>query len=307
MNHVFGPVRSRRLGMSLGVDLVPWKTCSLDCAYCECGITTEKTSELKQWVDIQEVLSELDEFLKENKNINFVTLSGSGEPLLHSDAGKVIDFVRNNYPEIKTAILTNSTTLHIPGVIDSIMNAHLIMPSLDAVSEDVFIKLNRPADGITADMVIEGISLLVKQFRGEIRLEIFLADGINNTEAELSKLAETVKKLGIRNVQLNSLDRPGALPWVKPLSGKQLLEAAAYFENPEIITRNWNKSDTSTRQDNPLPIIISGLKRRPQTLQDIMAVTGFDEYDAEKIMELALRSGSVKTKLIDGTVFYTVE
>ena len=138
--YIFGPILSRRLGISLGVDLVPHKTCSLDCVYCECGKTTDLTIEQKEYVKFKDVKKELEHFWNHNDDPDYITFSGSGEPSLNSKLGKVIEFIKTQKPYIKTAVLTNSTLFDDPDVRQSLLKAELVIPSLDAVSNKAFIK-----------------------------------------------------------------------------------------------------------------------------------------------------------------------
>ncbi|MBW1824631.1 MAG: radical SAM protein [Deltaproteobacteria bacterium] len=143
MNYVFGPVLSRRLGFSLGVDLVPFKTCSLDCIYCQLGKTTHKTIERQAYVSPDSVISEVKEVLKQNQKIDYITFSGSGEPTLNLHLGKIITRVKE-ITDIPVAVLTNGTLLHLESVRDELMTADLVVPSLDTVSQELFCEINRP-------------------------------------------------------------------------------------------------------------------------------------------------------------------
>lgn len=303
MKHIFGPVVSRRLKRSLGVDLVPFKTCTLDCAYCECGLTDNQTLEIKEWVSTNEVIAELKDWLCANEPPDYITLAGSGEPTLHSGIGVIIDFIKDNYPAVKVAILTNTTLCHLDEVINRIKRADLILPSLDAVSEDVFQKINRPLPGLSAALVIEGLSKLVSNFTGELWLEIFLSDGINNTDEELFKLSKVVSDLGIKTVNINSLDRPAALPWVKLLTPDQLAHAASWFDNAIIITRG-QSSVSSLRPKDLTGAIIASLRRRPQTAEDLSSSLGVDVPEITSIVEKFIASGHIHKQTVNGLIFY---
>jgi wyosine [tRNA(Phe)-imidazoG37] synthetase (radical SAM superfamily) len=141
---LFGPVPSRRLGISLGVDLVHHKTCSLNCVYCECGATTHLTTKRKEYVSVDQVKSELVDYLSRNKTIDFITFSGSGEPTLNDGIGDVIHFLKSDYPQYNVALLTNSTLFHQLAVRRQIKDADVVMASLDAASEAQFRQVNRP-------------------------------------------------------------------------------------------------------------------------------------------------------------------
>ncbi|MGI6685920.1 MAG: radical SAM protein [Bacillota bacterium] len=233
----YGPVHSRRLGRSLGVDVIPLKTCSLDCVYCECGATNSLTLERKEYFPTNDIINSLDSILKEKSDLDYVTFAGSGEPTLHTGLGKIINFIKEKYPQFKVAVLTNATLLNDPVVIQDVAKADLIVPSLDAVSMEAFQKINRPAENITPETIISGIQNLKNNFTGEIWLEIFIIPGINDDEKELALFKDTINKLGIKKVQLNTLDRPGAVNWLKPVSKEYKEEIAAKLGNVEIVNR----------------------------------------------------------------------
>ncbi|WP_089609887.1 radical SAM protein [Dehalobacterium formicoaceticum] len=233
----YGPVRSRRLGRSLGVDVMPHKTCSLDCIYCECGATSLLTLERKEYLPTQEIIDDLDQYLKKGPELDYITFAGSGEPTLHSGLGKIINFLKEKYPQFKVAVLTNATLLNDPMVIDDLQKADLVVPSLDGVSTQAFEKMNRPAANITPETIISGIKNLKENFSGEIWLEIFIIPEINDSEEELALFKETIEKLGIKKVQLNTLDRPGAVEELKPVSQEYKDEIAQKLGQVEIVNR----------------------------------------------------------------------
>ena len=142
--HLFGPVPSRRLGLSLGIDPIPYKTCSFDCVYCECGATTKLTAARKEYIPVDEIISELDSFLSSNPTLDYITFSGSGEPTLNIGIGRVISYLKKNFSQYKIAVLTNSSLFSDPEVREELLLADVIMPSLDAVSENVFQKITDP-------------------------------------------------------------------------------------------------------------------------------------------------------------------
>ena len=142
--YLFGPVFSRRLGISLGVDLVPHKVCSLNCIYCEAKATSNLTLQRKEYVSFSKIIAELTEFLKTNPPLDFITFSGAGEPLLNNKISEIIAFLKTNFPQYKLALITNSTLLSDENIRNEIKNIDLLLPSLDAVSSDVFKKINRP-------------------------------------------------------------------------------------------------------------------------------------------------------------------
>ena len=183
MSQIFGPVPSRRLGFSLGVDTIPFKTCSLDCIYCQLGRTTNKTIERKEYIAGENILREIEEILKRKKKIDYITFSGSGEPTLNSRMEEMITQIKR-LTSIPVAILTNGTLLYQPRMREELMEADLVIPSLDAVSEEVFEKINRPHHKLKINEVIKGINTFSQEFRGKIWLEIMLVKGVNDFPGE---------------------------------------------------------------------------------------------------------------------------
>lgn len=205
MKYIYGPVKSRRLGYSLGISLVPYKFCNLDCVYCQAGPTTEKTTERSGYIKIEEIVVEVRNFLtkKGRGKVDYITFSGSGEPLLNIEIGRLIKEIRK-LTDKKIALITNSTLLIDAGLREEILGLDLIVPSLDAASQEVFEKIDRPHPGIKIEQVIEGLVCLRREFKGEIWLEIMLIKGLNDLGQELSLLKEAVEKIKPDKIQLNS-------------------------------------------------------------------------------------------------------
>ncbi|MFA6235429.1 MAG: radical SAM protein, partial [Bacteroidota bacterium] len=224
--HLFGPVSSRRLGISLGIDLTPQKACTLNCVYCECGKTDVLTLERKEYVPTAEVIDELRHCLSERPELDAVTFSGSGEPTLHSGVGEIITFLKREFPRYRVVMLTNSTLLHLPEVREALMPADLVVPSLDAVSEGVFRRINRPNHALTSAGLIDGLTTFCDAFENEIWLEVFIIPGVNDTPEELALFRTVFGRLRVDRIQLNSLDRPGAVDWIEPMPRENLVALA---------------------------------------------------------------------------------
>ena len=183
--YLFGPVPSRRLGISLGIDLVPMKTCSLNCIYCECGSTTNLTLARREYVPLAEVKAEFLHYMSNHPKPDYITFSGSGEPTLNSFIGEAIHFIGSHETGIPVAVLTNGTLLFDSQVRDELKPASVVMPSLDAATDKVFVKINRPHPRLPVERMIDGLVQFRKEFQGQIWLEIFIVPGINDTEPEL--------------------------------------------------------------------------------------------------------------------------
>lgn len=306
MKYLFGPVNSRRLGISLGVDLVPYKTCSLNCVYCECGDTTDLASAPAEYVPTDGVIAELDAYLASSPRLDVITFSGSGEPTLHSGIGRIIGHIKDRYPHYRVAVLTNGTMLRDPAVRRSILRADIVAPSLDAVSRSAFERICRPGAGITPQDVIRGLIEFRKEFRGTLSLEIFIVPGVNDTPDELALLREACVMIAPDRVQINSLDRPGAAGWVRPLGRAELDSIAEYFRPlpVEVIGKPAARGPAETKADNMVKEIVSILRRRPSTVEDLRTALGADEEELGAALRSMVDAGTVTVERLDRGDFY---
>jgi len=229
--YVFGPIASRRLGVSLGVDLVPAKTCCQDCIYCEAKATTCHTIERRSYVDIHRVLKELDETLKTIPRPDFITFSGAGEPTLNADIGRVIAFIKSHYPECKVCLLTNGMLLGDAQVQKDVADADMVIPSLDASNEEEYQAVNHPVAGETLAKLVSGLVAFRQNSVMKIALEIFVAPGINESPASIDRFAELVKRIAPDAIQLNTLDRPGVVKDLLPAPPETLEKFRKALEN----------------------------------------------------------------------------
>ena len=308
-NHLFGPVASRRLGLSLGVDLVPSKICNLNCVYCECGPTRQTTNERREYVQASAVIAELNDFLSSSPKIDFVTVTGSGEPTLNTGLGKVISHLKNEFSVYKTALLTNGTLLAAPDVREAALRFDYVLPSLDAVSDTVFASINRPNQELHNSAIIRGIADFARTFRGILWLEVFIVPGVNDTDSELTLLKEAALAIKPARVQLNTLDRPGATDSVTPASGKHLAEIAAFFKPlpVEIVSRQY-VSHAETHATVELEAgVISLLRRRPSTVEDLAIASGCSINEIAGLLSRLEREGSVSFETVNNLQFYKMK
>lgn len=207
MKYIYGPIKSRRLGLSLGLSLSPNKICNLDCIYCQWGSVGQTVPERKEYAKVSEIVLELKSWIQNNsqefKELKFVTLSGLGEPTLNTCIGELIDQARA-LTGASIAVITNSTLLGDPLVRQGILKADLIVPSLDAVQEQIFKQIDRPDRGIKLNEIIEGLVALRKEFSGKIWLEIMLVKGINDAPNHIEELKKVIQRINPDRVQLNS-------------------------------------------------------------------------------------------------------
>lgn len=294
--YVFGPVPSRRLGVSLGIDLVEAKTCNLNCIYCECGGNARTYSERSDYVDIEVVKGELLSAL-EDVNPDYITFSGSGEPTLNKSIGKLIEWVKENTPH-KVAVITNSTTLNLEGVVEELKSADVIMPSLDAVSEENFLQMNRPHPTLKATDILEGLRKLSREYEGKVYLEVFITAGVNDTQEELERFGDYLREIKVDGVQLNTLARPGAVGWIKPATFERLQEIKTYFENRgiggvEIIKKYKKRSQLEGYSKENESLILNMLSKRPYTLEELEGVVGKELHKYLEILEAENKVKSV--------------
>jgi wyosine [tRNA(Phe)-imidazoG37] synthetase (radical SAM superfamily) len=302
---VFGPVVSRRLGMSLGVDLVPMKTCSFNCIYCQLGKTQCTTVERRRFSDPEKLVAEVSEVLGSRRDIDYVTLSGSGEPTLELRIGEIVHRLKS-VSDKPIAILTNGSMFTNADVREAVLEADLIAPSLDAATEAVFRKVNRPHESVTLDTLVAGLENLRREYTGAIWLEVMLLKCVNDDETHLRKLARLVERIRPDRVQLNTAVRPPADVNVEPLD-QQEMETARRIFGPETEIIADVEPDLrhaeATRQHETA--IISLASRRPVTAQEVSVAAGTHPAETAKLLAALERQGKLRREVHGGKTFYT--
>lgn len=299
--YIFGPVPSRRLGRSLGVDLVPYKTCTYDCIYCQLGRTTNKTMQRKEWVPIDAVMKQLKARL--NSNPDYITLSGSGEPTLFSALDKLI-FKIKGITDIPVAVLTNGSLFWLPQVRGALKLADLVIPSLDAGSSRIFQYVNRPHKNITFTKMLEGLVKFRNEYKGNYWLEVFILAGVTTPEREINRLKTHISTICPDKVQVNTVSRPPAEDFAEPVPQKQL-EAIAkqFYKNAEVIADYHGvhkQQDFLARRKDVLAL----LKRRPCTLGDITAGIGLHRNEVVKYLQELHSEGKIEATTQDNRLYY---
>jgi len=291
-SYIFGPVPSRRLGLSLGVDLVPRKLCTLDCVYCQVGRTTDKRTERADFVPVADVLAELAETLPRVPRPDYITLSGSGEPTLNARLGEVIDGVRR-LTDVPVAILTNGTLLGDPAVRRECAKADLVVPSLDAGDEETFQRVNRPAAGLTLEGLVEGLAALRREFAGQMWLEVFFVAGVNDGDEQVAKIARLIDRIGPDRVQLNTATRPTAEAGVGAVSPERLAEIARQLGPRAEVVAGFAAQRTTRESEIREDQVLAMIRRRPVTADDIAAGLGAHPNEVAKAVGHLLESGAV--------------
>jgi len=305
--YLYGPVPSRRLGRSLGIDLVPHKICTYDCIYCQIGKTTDKTLVRKEYVPAGEILEEVRRFLKEEISaIDHLSLSGSGEPTLNSRIGSIIEEIKA-ITSIPVAVITNGSLLYEEEVRQDLLQADIVLPSLDAVSREVFDKVNRPLSGFSIDKVIEGLVEFRKVYKGQIWLEILFCKGINDSEEELLKMEKAIERIQPDLIHLNTVVRPPSEKWVVPLDQKEMERIKTFFGEKASIISEFDRHPSSILERDIKEEILKILRRRPLSLSDLSKGMGIPRNELDRYLEPLTREGKIQTRIFDDSIYYEIK
>ena len=306
--HIFGPVISRRLGLSLGVDLIPFKTCSYNCVYCECGPTTLHTITRQEFFPVKDVIAELRNVLASRPHLDSITLAGSGEPTLSLSMGRVITFVKNEYPEYTLSVLTNGSLLIDRAVRAELASADRVIPTLTSVSQETFERIHRPHPSLRIEEIITGMVQFQKTYSGALWLEVFVIPGLNTTPEELAGLKGAIERIHPDRVQLNTVDRPPAEGWVQAAPDAELERVRQLLGVSDIktISRKLPVSRATKVNTEADDLIHSTLCRRPSTMEDLVRTTGLSGGEVAKILGVLEREGVVTSQRGKRGVFYTI-
>ncbi|MCQ1537486.1 radical SAM protein [Methanocalculus taiwanensis] len=284
--HIFGPVSSHRLGRSLGIDLIPYKTCSYNCVYCECGETTNQIIERSTFIPEDEVMNELRSILSTHPDLDSVTFAGSGEPTLSLSIGNVIAMVKDEFPGYTISVLTNGSLLSRPDVRSELLAADRVIPTLTSAKQETFEAIHRPHASLSIDAIIKGMEEFRREYRGEIWLEVFIIPGINTTDEELTLLRDAIEEINPDRVQLNTLDRPAPESWVEAASEADLNSIRDHLgkERVEMINLSPAGTQSAAVMGEEKEMISAMLSRRPSTIEDIITLTGMSGGEVAKIL-----------------------
>ncbi len=300
---LYGPVPSRRLGYSLGIDLIPLKTCTYNCVYCQLGKTTNQTVKQKRYVQPDKVLKELSHFLNLKTRIDYITLSGSGEPTLNSGIGMLIRKIKR-ITKIPVAVVTNSSIIYKNNVQKNLLNADVIMPTLTSVQERTFKRIHRPAPGITAKLIIDGLTKFRKKYKGKIWLEIMIIKGINDSKKEIVALKKVIHKIQPDKIQLNTVVRPPTEEFASPISRVRLNQIKKVLGRKCEVIAEFKESENFLRANNKKTIVLQYLQRRPGTLIDLNSSLGINQNELIKYLNDLMRTKKVIKRRYRGKIFY---
>lgn len=305
---VFGPVLSKRLGNSLGIDVIPHKTCSYNCIYCQLGSEENTITDLTNYYSVDEIIYELKEALLNNKNIDYITFTGSGEPTLYKDLKKLIYEIKQ-ITDIPVCIITNGSLLYKQEMRSNLLLADLIIPSLDAGNEETFKLIDNPNKKIDFDKMVEGLIEFKKVFKGKYWLEIFLLKDINDNEDELDDIIKIVKKINPDRIQLITATRRVANEKAKALSDEELKKIKKYFNSkcdieidiPNISENHKGNTRILTEDD-----IVNFLIRQPDTAYIIAKSFNKNERKVKELLDLLIKKNKVREEIVNGVVSYAV-
>jgi wyosine [tRNA(Phe)-imidazoG37] synthetase (radical SAM superfamily) len=302
MTTIFGPVPSRRLGRSLGIDVIPPKTCSYDCVYCESGPTTHLTVKRQAFVDPHAVIQDLlAYFLEHPESADVLTFSSAGEPTLYEPIGELIREIKRQFRPLPLVVLTNGSLLWDPKVRDALLSADRVVPSLDAVTEEVFQSLNRPHPGLDPALILEGLKAFRKDFRKQLHIEVMLVAGLNDHPEELKKIRSVIDSLGPDQVELNTVVRPPADPDSRGLSAAEMEAVRGSFpaDKTEIIGRF--KGFRGIERDlNIDRRVLDMVRRRPCTVEEMAASLGVPLDELKQTITELIEKEHITRQIFEG-------
>jgi wyosine [tRNA(Phe)-imidazoG37] synthetase (radical SAM superfamily) len=255
-------------------------------------------------VPVDEILSELKTALGEGLEADYITIGGSGEPTLHSGLGRLIAGIKK-LTSIPVAILTNGTLFYLPEVRENCAEADVILPSLDAGDQRTFEKINRPFKHITFERLVDGLCALRRRYRGQIWLEIFFIERFNTDNAEVAKLTEAIHRICPDKVHLNTAIRPTAEQDVEKVPPEKLAEIARQLGPKCEVIADFVSSHCGKSTDNIIQTLLSMLKRRPCTLDDVCSALGLVPNEAIKHLAGLKKQGAIQSENKSGKIFFT--
>lgn len=302
--YIYGPVPSRRLGRSLGVDLVPKKTCTYDCIYCQIGRTTQQTVARQEYIPAAEIIKDVAEALNEwGDKIDYIAISGSGEPCLNTAIGEVIEGIKK-LTATPVALITNSSLFPLEEVRQAVMKADLICPSLDATTPHVFQTINRPHPSLSIPSIIEGLSHLRQQYKGKIWLEILLCRGINDAAPEIEALREAIRLVAPDRVQLNTVVRPGTEDYAAPLPPRRLEEIRVALGGIAEVIAGFSAHQHPIAADDLDEQVIDIISRRPETPDGLAKALGIHDLEVAKILDRLTKEGKAIYRVFNNRLYY---
>ena len=307
MKYIYGPVPSRRLGQSLGVDLVPKKVCTYDCIYCQIGKTTNLTLEREEYVPAETILRDVHAALSEGeKDIDYIACSGSGEPSLNSAIGEIIQGIKK-LTAIPVAVITNGSLLYEKEVRQALLPADCVMPSLDAATQNAFQRINRPHPAMQVAEIIEGLTDFRSAYRGQLWLEILLCQGINDSEKEIDALRAAIRRIRPDRVQLNTVVRPAPEAYAVALTLDQMEQVKNALGDDVEIIADFTGMRHSAPPEKIEERIIRIVERRPMTPDDLARVLSLGTEEITMIADKLIAQGKLKPRSFNQRLYYEID
>lgn len=300
-SRLYGPVPSRRFGLSLGVDLVPRKTCPYDCIYCQVGPTTEHTDRRATFVPADDLAQAVARALEVGPRPEVITLAGSGEPTLQSPLDTVIERLRTF--GLPVVLLTNGALLHRPDVLAEALRADVLAPSLDAPDEHTFARINRPVPGLTFGSMFQGVAEAIRR-HPRVRLEVMLVPGVNDGEPQLRAFEEILAELRPWAIDLNTPVRPAPGRVVQPIAPERMEAIARRFGPAARVIAEYSGRTPEGPDPDIERRILETIARRPCTAADLAQSLGLTGPASAKILERLVRSGRAVRQTNGGEVFF---
>ncbi len=301
--YLFGPVPSRRLGRSLGIDVTPFKMCSFDCVFCQLGCTTRLAMDREEFVPFDEVCAELERWLAEGGAADYVTFAGSGEPTLYSRLGELIDFMKAR-TEIPVIVLTNGTLLHQPDVREEASRADIVKVSLSAWDDESFQKINRPAPGLTFEMLLTGEHEFRSGFNGQLWLEVFLMEGVNADLKQVQYIAEIVAKIHPDKIHLNTAVRPPAEEMAKPVAVEKLNAFCDLFTPRAEVIASFDVASVAVTGELSADGLVCLIHRHPSTAAQLAGLSGADAAAVQASLAPLVEEGKLQIEVRGGETYY---
>lgn len=301
--HVYGPVPSRRLGYSLGVDILPYKTCTLDCVYCQLGPSPRTRLRRGDFVPVAAVLDEIEAAVASGKRIDTITFSGSGEPTLNRSLGRLIRGIKR-FTKLPVTVLTNGTLLYRRDVREALAAADVVVPSLDAATPALFRRVNRPHPRLTFDRLLEGLRLFRRDYKGRIWLEVMLVKGVNDSPAHIRRLKKIVDEIRPDRVDLTTPVRPPAEAWAAPLSAPELERIGREIGPLAAAAKEFSQGAQTEKTGDVAAAVLSVAGRRPVTVADLVRSLGRPAAEIRSAVAPLLASGRLRRVSHGRRTFY---
>jgi wyosine [tRNA(Phe)-imidazoG37] synthetase (radical SAM superfamily) len=309
MKYLFGPVNSRRLGLSQGVDLLPSGICNFNCIYCEINRPKKLSLERKEYFPTGEIIDEIHSLFSDKKKaaaLDVFTITASGEPTLHSGIGAIIQTIKERTAKPVT-VLTNGGLLHVKEVRQDLADADIVIPSLDSARVQSFQKINRPAPGAALEKIIQGIAEFGRKFKGKLWLEILIAEGVNDSPEDICELKKAIAKIKPDKIQLNTVVRPPFESFARPVSEAGLNDIAEKLEGEIEIIARFTKKDGESLQNVGQSDIIELLQRRPATEKDICESLRAEEAEVQQHLAQLAKAQIIVAAKHTSRIYWTIK